>query len=218
MTLMDFSFFNPSPNFREMSLLRALSQNPDISQGILAKSAGIVPSMVNRYISEFEKEGVITKEGENRRTMSYALTEEGKFRLQFLTISFLNEVANLYSQSHEMFVEVLTSLKEKGINRLYLYGAGIIGGIVAEVLRLEEYEILGFVDDSALKCGEKFHDLGIYSPESIKGADYDGIIVSSFKHSGKMVENAQKHGLKKLFVFKIDEQGQVTLKDVEEIG
>jgi len=212
MELSSFSFFSPSPNFREMNILRMISQEPDISQGSLAKSTGIVPSMVNRYIYQFEEDGLLLKEGKNRRNMRYNLTKKGRFRLQFLTIAYLNEVSSLYTQSHDIFLEVLTEIRKNNIERLFLYGAGIVGGIVAEVLQFEEFELLGFVDDSVSKQNEQFHGFSIVSPESIRKVEYDGIVIASFRHSEKMFNKAIKSGLKNIFCFEITEQGTVRLK------
>lgn len=212
MELNNFSFFSPSPNFREMIILRMISQQPEISQGTLAKTTGIVPSMVNRYIYQLEQDDMLQKEGENRRNMQYNLTKKGRFRLQFLTIAYLNEVSNLYTQSHDIFLEVLTEIRKNNINKLYLYGAGIVGGIVAEILRFEEFEILGFIDDSVSKQEEQFHGFPIHSPEHIKETKYDGIVIASFRHSVNMHKKALEIGLKNIFCFEIEEQGEVRLK------
>ena len=212
MELSNFSFFSPSPNFREMNILRMVSQDSNISQGALAKATGIVPSMVNRYIYNLEKEGLLLKQGDNRRTMSYNLTQEGRLRLQYLTIAYLNEVSSLYTQSHDIFLEVLTEIKKNRIKKLYLYGAGIIGGIVAEILRFEEFEILGFLDDSKSKQDDVFYGFKIYSPNSVKDSLYDGVVIASFRHSEKMHKNASEIGLKNVFCFEISELGTVKLK------
>ncbi len=212
MELSNFSFFSPSPDFREMIILRMISQEPEISQGVLAKATGIVPSMVNRYIYQLEQDDMLEKKGENRRNMQYNLTKKGRFRLQFLTIAYLNEVSGLYSQSHDIFLEVLTEIRKNNINKLYLYGAGIVGGIVAEVLRFEDFDILGFIDDSIAKQTEIFHGFSISSPESITKQSYDGIVIASFRHSDNMHKKALEIGLKNIFCFEIEEQGEVRLK------
>ena len=45
-----YTFFNPSPNFREMMILKLISEDNDISQDKISKNVGIVPSMVNKYL------------------------------------------------------------------------------------------------------------------------------------------------------------------------
>ncbi|MEA1883768.1 MAG: winged helix-turn-helix transcriptional regulator [Thermotogota bacterium] len=194
-----------------MNLLRMISQEPDISQGSLSKSTGNVPSMVNRYIYQLEQDGLLLKEGENHRNMRYYLTKKGKFRLQFLTIAYLNEVSSLYSQAHDIFFEVLTEIRKNNIERLFLYGAGIVGGIIAEVLQFEDFDILGFVDDSSSKQNDQFHGFSVVSPESVRELEYDGIVIASFRHSGKMFKKAIEIGLKNIFCFEITDLGSVKL-------
>ncbi|MDK2953028.1 MAG: hypothetical protein PWQ27_411 [Kosmotoga sp.] len=214
MNIGEFSFFNPSPNFREMSILKAIAETPSISQERLAAVAGVVPSMINRYIKDFEEQEYIVKEGENRRKMQYILTEKGRFRLQFLTISYLREVAKLYVQSRETFGEVLDKLKDEGYERLLLYGAGIIGSILVDVLRTEGFVLVGFVDDSLFKQGSFFHDLKVYSPEEVSKLEYDGIIVASFKHADTISKNAIRNGMKNIMVFEISSSGTVSIRRI----
>ena len=213
MNLNEFSFFNPSPDFREMNILKALTENPSISQERLAKVAGIVPSMVNRYINDFEEKGYIKKEGENRRNMKYVLLEAGKYRLQFLTISYLREVATLYLQSRETFGRVLDEISSQGYEKLLLYGAGIIGSILVDVFRTEGMEVIGFIDDSAVKQSGMFHGLKVYSAVEANKLDYDAVIIASFKHAKKMVANALSANMKNVMVFEISELGNVSLKN-----
>ena len=198
-----------------MSILKVIAETSNISQERLAAVAGVVPSMINRYIKDFEEQEYIVKEGENRRKMRYILTEKGRFRLQFLTISYLREVAKLYVQSRETFGEVLDKLKDEGYERLLLYGAGIIGSILVDVLRTEGFVLVGFVDDSLFKQGSFFHDLKVYAPEEVSKLEYDGVIVASFKHAENITRNAAKYKMKNVMVFTISDMGDVELETVD---
>ena len=215
MDLSEFSFFNPSPNFREMSILKALTESSSVSQERLARIAGIVPSMVNKYIKDFEDSGLISKEGDNRRNMRYELTEAGKFRLQYLTILYLKEAAKLYTESREIFGEVLDTIKESEHESFYLYGAGIIGGILADVLRTEGLKIIGFIDDSIAKQNGTFHDLHVFSPEEVTCIEGTAVIVASFRHANNIVKNAKENGMKNVMVFTISRTGKVELEQVK---
>jgi predicted transcriptional regulator len=208
----EYNFFNPSPNFREMMILKLISKNENISQDKLSKNVGIVPSMVNRYLKDFEEKKYLIKDGENRRNMKYELTDEGKKRLQFLTVSFVNEVSKMYSDTKNSFLNVINVLEKNNINKILLYGAGVIGGIVLKVLNSENMEVIGFIDDSLSKHGDKIHGIDIYSPDEIKEEKYDAVIIASFRHSEEILKNAKENKIKKLYIFKIDENGEVSLK------
>jgi len=215
MNINEFSFLNPSPDFREMSILRAVTKNPDISQQRLSQISGVVPSMINRYLNDFESKGYIKKVGENRRNMQYVLTKTGKFRLQFLTISYLREIAKLYAQSREIFGKVLDKLLFEEYKKPLLYGAGIIGSILFDILQTEGIEPIGFVDDSKVKQGNMFHGMYVYSAEEAKELQYDVVIVASFRHSNDIAKNAKNAGMKNIMVFTISEMGDVELENVK---
>jgi len=188
-----------------------LMENPALSQETLARNTGVVPSMVNRYLKDFEEEGLLIKEGENRRSMRYVLSEDGKYRLQYLTIAFLSEVAKLYSESRGIFTDVFDYLEQAHYRRLLLYGAGIIGGILIDALRTEGFEMVGFIDDSSLKQHETFRGLRVFAPEEAAGLVYDGVIVASFRHTKKISAKARAFQLKSLLIFKIADDGKVSL-------
>lgn len=206
------SFFNPSPEMRELSILKAIAENPSISQERLSREIGIVPSMVHRYLDDFEKTGLIKKTGENRRTMSYVLQGEGRNRLQYLTVAYLSDVAKIYAQSRSVFGEVLDFIGINGLDSVYLYGAGIVGKMLSTILLFERIEVLGFIDDSALKKGKEVGGVPVFDPEQVIETDYDGIIVASFAHSSSIISRAEAKGLRRLYVFEISENGSVSLK------
>jgi predicted transcriptional regulator len=212
LNLDEFDFFNPSPNFREMMILKLISKNSDISQEKLSKNVGIVPSMVNRYLKDFEDKGFLLKLGENKRIMQYELTESGKIRLQFLIVSFVNEVSKMFSETKNSFLSVLDVLEKDNIKKIFLYGAGVIGGTVLKVLNSENLEVAGFIDDSLSKQGDKIHGITIYSPEDVSKKDYDAVIIASFRHSEAIMKNAVNNKIQNIYIFKIDDNGNVSMK------
>ncbi|MGY4686693.1 MarR family transcriptional regulator [Petrotoga mexicana DSM 14811] len=212
LNIQNYTFFNPSPNFREMMILKLISQENDISQETMAKKVGVVPSMINKYLKDFEENGNIIKSGENKRNMSYELTEAGKKRLQFLTLSFVDEVSELYTETKDSFKKVFQTLKKDNLKDILLYGAGVVGGIVLKVLKDENINIIGFLDDSPSKQGDKLQGIDIYPPEKAKELTYDALIIASFRKSEKILEKATERNLEKLYVFKIDEEGNISLE------
>lgn len=211
----DYMFLNPSPNFRELMILQIISQNKKVSQEMIARSVGIVPSMVNRYLKDFEDKKYIIKTGGNRRNMNYEITHDGKKRLQFLTVSFINEVSKIYSETKKSFNKVLDKIEDMGYQNILLYGAGVVGGIVLKVLTGENINVIGFIDDSVSKQGDKIHGINIYSPEEVKNMNYDMIIIASFRHSEDILKNAKENQLSNIYIFNIDESGNVSLEKGE---
>jgi len=207
----EYGFFNPSPNFREMTILQMISKDPQVSQENIAKGVGIVPSMVNRYLKDFEDRSFIVKTGENRRQMNYEITAEGKKRLQFLVVSFITEVSRIYFETKKSFDNVLKTLERSDLSTILLYGAGVVGGIVLKVLTSEGINVAGFIDDSIAKQEEKLYGINILNPQNLEKLRYDAVIIASFKHSEEILMKAKKYNLRNIFIFKIDDTGNVSL-------
>ncbi|MDI3472575.1 MAG: hypothetical protein PWQ20_968 [Thermotogaceae bacterium] len=210
--LENLEFFNPSPLYRELLLLSSIEKDPNISQEKLSKIANIAPSMVNKYIKLFVEEGYIEKSGDNARTMSYHLTLIGKNRLQLLTLSLMAEISQLFMETKGHFSKIVEILNREKKRQILLYGAGVIGRIVLNVLKAEDFEILGFIDDSPLKQGDRMYGYNVYEPEHAIKISHDAVIIASFKHSKVMLEKAKKLGYESVYVFNVSENGTVSLE------
>jgi len=64
------------------------------------------------------------------------------------------------------------SFRDSGSKKLLIYGAGELGETVArKLLRVPgEYQLIGFIDDSATKIGKRLHNLPIFGPIGELGA------------------------------------------------
>ncbi|HEY8541299.1 MAG TPA: winged helix-turn-helix transcriptional regulator [Pseudothermotoga sp.] len=208
----DNLFFEPSTLFREYILLKTILSNGSVSQQQLSKVAQIAPSMVNRYLSAFEQKGYIKKTGPNRKKMSYLMTQDGIFRLQYLSVCYLRQTARLYSNSRQVFTEVLDQLSSSGFRKVILYGAGIVGQTLLDVLASESVNIVAFVDDDNSKQGSVINGVIVINPSKVKEISYDAVLVASFRHADKIVQRAKSLQMKNIFVLKIQTDGRVFLQ------
>lgn len=211
----DYLFFEPSVLFREYVLLRAILSNGSFSQQKLSKIAHIAPSMVNRYLSLFEQKGYIKKTGPNRKKMSYVITEDGIYRLQYLSICYLRETAKLYSNSRQVFTEVLDQLSKFGLKKIVLYGAGIVGQTLLDALIGENIDIVAFVDDDSSKHGTTVNGVNVIDPDMVQKISYDAVLVASFRHADEIAQKAKSLKMQNIFVFKIQTDGRVFLERKE---
>jgi FlaA1/EpsC-like NDP-sugar epimerase len=207
--LSGFNFLLPSPLVKELLILTTIQKYPNISQRKISKEVSLVPSMVNKYINDLKLKNYIEVVGENNKHTQYLLTENGLKRLKILTLSFISEISILYSQTQDIFSNVSKILKDKKIEKLFLYGAGEVGEIFLNVL---DVEVIGFIDDDVKKQGKYFNGYKIYSPLQAIKMNYDCVVVASFKNSNSILENAKKVNLNNIFLFTITDKGKVTLK------
>ncbi len=211
----DYLFFEPSVLFREYVLLKAILSNGSFSQQQFSKIAHIAPSMVNRYLSLFEQKGYIKKTGPNRKKMSYVITEGGIYRLQYLSICYLRETAKLYSNSRQVFTEVLDQLSKFGLKKIVLYGAGIVGQTLLDALTGENIDVVAFVDDDSSKHGTTVNGVNVIDPDMVQKISYDAVLVASFRHADEIAQKAKSLKMQNIFVFKIQTDGRVFLERKE---
>lgn len=205
-------FFEPSVLFREYVLLKAILSDGSISQQQLAKIAQIAPSMVNRYLTFFEQRGYIKKTGPNRKRMSYQMTQDGIFRLQYLSVCYLRQTARLYSSSRQVFSEVLDQLSSSRFKKIILYGAGIVGQTLLDILVSENIEILCFVDDDSSKQGTTVDGVKVIDPSMVDKTSYDAVLVASFRHADEIAQRARSLKMKNILVLRIQTNGRVFLQ------
>ncbi|MDK2839020.1 MAG: hypothetical protein PWQ83_555 [Thermosipho sp. (in: thermotogales)] len=193
-------FFQPTPEYRKLVILEALYENPNLSQKELSAIAGVVPSLVNKYINELEKKGYIeTKDlGKNK---IYNVTGEGLSELYFLKLSFFNDIVNLSKRIDSQLENIF--LKLKGKNEIGIYGAGLVGKVLAELLLNRGYNIVVYFDDDNGKVNSRVFGIPILPLNS--KVRIDALVVASIKNSEQMVKKAKKFDFTDIYVFKTEE-------------
>ncbi len=198
--------------FKEYVLLKTISQCGTLSQQRLAKIVGVAPSMINRYISNLEENGFIKKMGPNKKKMQYLLTDEGRTRLQYLTVLYFNEIARLHRESTEVFKKVFEKLWQEGIRKLVLYGGGVIGKTLTELLINEGFKVVFILDEDEKKHGQNVFGVPIIPPEKFQPTDQEAILIASFKRSEEIYRKVKKMGLENVYIFRIETTGQMYLE------
>ena len=207
-----YRYLKPSPDYREMIILREIRKKSSITQKELAMICGIRASMINEYINSLESRGLLIKSGKTRRKMKYFLTEDGERILQVHILSFLNEASELLTESKELFQPALNYLKSNSLDHLILYGAGEVGRVVGKVLLNEGFKIVAFVDDDMKKIGRELLGIKIMGWNSLKDLNFDCCIIASYRNFDQMRRNAWKIlGKDKVMYFSVSEDGKVSI-------
>ncbi|MCX7654377.1 MAG: nucleoside-diphosphate sugar epimerase [Fervidobacterium sp.] len=185
-----FEFFEYSPLFRQMMILQALSEGLT-SHSEIALKAGIVPSLVNKYLRDFLNEELVKKE-----RGKYKLTSQGIIKLNYLRLAYLSEISNLYKDIETKFQDIF--LKLVGKRDICIYGAGVVGKMIFTLLaNKEKFNLVAFLDEDNEKIGKKIEGIPILSLNTL--IQVDAVIVASFKNAETMMEKALKHGFKNVY-------------------
>lgn len=185
-----YEFFEYSPTYRVMMILKALDSGVT-THGEIASLAGIVPSLVNKYLKKLKDEGLV-----DNPDGSYQITEQGKIRFNYLYLSYLSEIVDLYSSIESKFQDVF--LKLVGKRELCIFGAGVVGRMLERLITTRSnFHIVAFVDEDNGKIGTRIDGIPVISLDDKFQAD--AIIVASFKNGERMVQKLLDRGLKSVY-------------------
>ncbi len=196
-------YFSPSKEFRRLSLLLLIKANAHISQHGLAEKSHLSSSMVNIYIKELSKEGLIRIAGNSNRTFEYHLTMAGKSFLDKHFLEFSAETVQLYAAVKKEFIRILRQFESTGIRTLVLYGASDTGEIVYAAIQHTRMAVLGVIDSDPVKHGKLFRDKIIQSPDYISEIAPDAVLITSFARQNEMHEQIKKHVSSEIQILKL---------------
>ncbi|MBP5551653.1 MAG: winged helix-turn-helix transcriptional regulator [Bacilli bacterium] len=194
------SLFKPSPLYRELALLNAISDNPNATQRDIALIADVSATMINKYLDKYEAEGLITKNYSSSKTIEYFITKKGIERRKLLAIQFLESSLDIYNLAKDQCSNFLKEIVNKNYQNVLFYGAGEVAEIMVYVITNTpdlDVNVLAIIDDDESKIGTKLVNIPIISSADISKYSYDGILVSSYGHSKTILSKLKELGVPK---------------------
>lgn len=170
----------PTKEFRCLSLLLAIHEEPSSSQKTIGEATHLSSSMVNNYIKQFNKDGLIKISGETNRTVSYHVTEAGYEMMASSLLEYSAEIVQLYSAVKKEMIRILNGFYAEGIKRIVLYGAAETAEIVYSAIRQTRLRVTGVIDWDSRKHGSRFNDHVIEPPEKLNQLNFDAVLIASF--------------------------------------
>jgi len=184
-------YLEPSKQYRRFSLLLCINKYPDISQKILGEKTCLSSSMVNNYIKELSKDGLLMVAGTSNRSMTYHLTPEGRACLSQSFLGFSAEIVQFYASVRREIVDILAESYLEGIRTMVLYGASDTAEIVYSAIQKTEVVVTGVVDNDPNKIGKLFFGSVIQSPSRINEIRPDALIVTSFARQNEILASLE---------------------------
>ena len=182
----DFSknlrFFNTTSEFKILLLLEQIQNSNKITQNKLAQYIHSAPSMINTYIKQLEKEGFLVKNKKTKRNVEYIITKKGVDRKNYLLVTYMNELLELYNLTKINIELFIKNLIKRNYRNCVFYGAGETAKVIINVLNdmpKLDFKLLFLIDDDINKQGKKFEGYDVVSNVSIKKHDIDAIIITS---------------------------------------
>ena len=202
------SLFKPSPLYRELAILNAISDNPSVTQRDIASLANVTATMVNKYLDKYESAGLVTKDYASSKNVKYNITKKGIERRKLLSIQFLESSLDVYNDAKDQCSSFLKTIVSKNYKNVLFYGAGEVAEIMVYVINNTldlDINVLAIVDDDQKKIGTKLLNTPIISKEDIHKYNYDGILISSYGHSKAILSKLEELNINKQKIIKFFE-------------
>lgn len=193
--VLKLKFFNPTSELKELTLLQHIENNPDTTQKEIAEIINGAPSMVNVYINELESNNYLVRDYQSAKIVYYRITSEGLKRKNYLLISYMRELLDLYQLAKRNVEGFLKQLKDKGYKNILLYGAGEVAETIIGVIRDKDeasLNILAIVDDDVAKRDKMIMGFKVIPKENIDRYDHDAIIITSYTFEEEIFEKLEE--------------------------
>lgn len=193
--LKNLRFFNPTSDLKILLLLEQIQNSNKITQDKLAHYIHSAPSMINTYIKKLEREGFLVKNKKSKRNVEYIITKKGIDRKNYLLVTYMNELIELYNLTKiniELFVK---NLIKRNYKNCVFYGAGETAKVIIKVIENMpklDFKLKFLVDDNINKQGRKFEGYDVVSNVNIKKHDIDVIIITSCVYEKKIRNKLRK--------------------------
>ena len=193
--LKDLRFFNPTSELKILLLLEQIQNSNKITQDKLAHYIHSAPSMINAYIKQLERKGFLVKNKKTKRNVEYIITKKGIDRKNYLLVTYMNELIELYNLTKINIEIFIKNLIKRNYKNCVFYGAGETAKVIVKVIKdmsKLDFKLIFLVDDDINKQGKKFEGYDVVSNANIKNHDIDVIVITSCVYE-KEIRNKLKN-------------------------
>ena len=185
-------FFSPTSELKELLLLQHIENNHDTTQKEIAKVIDGATSMVNVYIDNLEEKGYLNRDYQSAKIVYYRITLEGLKRKNFLLITYMRELIDLYKLAKNNVEVFIKKIEDRGFKNILLYGAGEVAETIIGVIRDKDsspINIVALIDDDIEKQNKLFLNYKVISQDAINNYKHDAIVITSYTFEDNIMEN-----------------------------
>lgn len=194
---MNHIFYKSTPLHKELLVLDLIEKNENITQRQMSDVLGSSVAMTNNYLQEMEDKGLLKREYISSKEVLYLITNKGRERRKYLSVIYLSESQKMYDNAKEELLKFVKSIKEKGFNKILLYGAGEVAEIFLNTIK-DEIEVLAVIDDDPNKQGERLVNTLVIPRSEIVKYHYDAILISSLIHQDEIIRKLKATDLNRV--------------------
>jgi len=201
MALFEFarnSFIRPRERLYELLTLQRAESHGGLD--LETRLDGMMDSrMIAGYVRRLVDRGYLA-ESDGKGAPRFRITRDGKRRLQYLLVDFVNELTTVREHARSLFRASLLPLALDHVRRVALYPASETAEAVFPALDALGLELVAVVDDSPQKWGALFHEHRIQPPAALRDLELDAVLVATVVFQDQIAKKIRKLRLRNVRV------------------
>ena len=164
-------------SFKELRVLEAIDQNPELSQRQLSRRVGVALGVGNLLLKNLAKKGYIKVTHLSWKRWVYVITPKGMTRKVNLTLSYIESFLGHYRRVKIILKKNLNSLTLNKESKVAIVGTGELAELAYLALLdigVDEIDMFGNENDKHVFLG-----MNVVSIQDIEVNDYSKIVVTS---------------------------------------
>ena len=164
-------------SFKELRVLEAIAQNPELSQRQLSRRVGVALGVGNLLLKNLAKKGYIKVTHLSWKRWVYVITPKGMTRKVNLTLSYIESFLGHYRRVKIILKKNLNSLTLNKESKVAIVGTGELAELAYLALLdigVDEIDMFGNENDKHVFLG-----MNVVSIQDIEVNDYSKIVVTS---------------------------------------
>jgi len=172
------SLYIQSPKFNQLNILREVAADAHITQAELATRCSLSVAMVNNYLKQLCKMGLMEYHRRTIKSVTYHLTPAGSAQLESLQGDLIREMVEMYVASKKQILARIMSQAPNGLQRVIVFGSGHMAQLAIHALELSNVNSLGICEDDLDLIGSDFCGREVVSLSQVRFLSPDAVIVA----------------------------------------
>lgn len=192
------SLYIPAPKLNELRILKEIATDPGITQAELARRCALSVAMVNNYMKELGDRGFLEYRRKNSKMISYHVTAAGKEAADATRTELLVELIKLLADAKEQVKEIILHQTHKDLQRVVLYGSGILAELAFHALEAARVSVIGVCSDDPAEIGQEWCGRERINPSQIRYMAPDAVVIALLDRSDDVflrLTHLHQHGI-----------------------
>lgn len=208
------SLYIQSPKLNQLNVLREVAANARITQAELATRCSLSVAMVNNYMKDLCKSGLLEYNRKSVKSVTYHLTSSGDRYLDKLQADLIGEMTDMFAAAKEHIRKRIMNQASSALQRVVLYGSGHLAQLAFHALESAGISVQGVCNDNPEKIGSDFCGREVVNPSQIRFIAPDAVIIADTLNAEQMhhhFESLSQRGIELIHLDKSREQVGETL-------